>query len=114
MRQLSVKNGDTPANQKRIDLDPSARSALQQHYAEFKLEMETDAQELKSQNQQKRLEAAKIALEHKIKRYRKESEQLEATYEAQKQQTAEQEEKLQKLNAELEAYKQTEANADPA
>lgn len=114
LRQLSVTKADTPVTQKRIDLDPSARSALQQHYAEFKLEMETDAQELKSQNQQKRLEAAKIALEHKIKRYRKENEQLQATYETQKQQTAEQEEKLQKLNAELEAYKQTEANADPA
>lgn len=114
LRQLSVTKADTPFTQKRIDLDPSARSALQQHYAEFKLEMETDAQELKSQNQQKRLEAAKIAFEHKIKRYRKENEQFEATYEAQKQQTAEQEQKMHKLNAELDAYKQTEANADPA
>lgn len=114
LRQLSVTGDYTSVAQKRIDLDPSARSALQQHYAEFKLEMETDAQELKSQNQQKRLEAAKVALEHKIKRYCKENEQLESSYKAQKQQTAEQEQMLQKINDELEAYKQTEANAEPA
>lgn len=78
------------------------------------MEMETDAQELKSQNQQKRLEAAKIALEHKIKRYSKDNEQLEASMEAQKQQTEQQEQKLQTLNAQLDAYKQTEINADPA
>ncbi|KAH8261485.1 hypothetical protein KR044_010088 [Drosophila immigrans] len=114
LRQLSLANGSTPMGQKRIDLDPNARSALQQHYAEFKLEMETDAQELKSQNQQKRLEAAKIALEHKIKRYSKENEQLEASVEAQKQQTAQEVDKLEKLKAELDAYKQTEANADAA
>ncbi|XP_034102467.1 coiled-coil domain-containing protein 93 [Drosophila albomicans] len=114
LRQLSVANGAVSVAQKRIDLDPNARSALQQHYAEFKLEMETDAQELKSQNQQKRLEAAKIALEHKIKRYSKENEQLESTVEAQKQETTQEVEKLEKLKAELEAYKQTEANADPA
>lgn len=95
-------------------MDPVARSALQQHYAEFKLEMETDAQELKSQNQQKRLEAAKIALEHKIKRYGKENEQLAVSFETQKQQTEQQEQKLQTLKAELDSYKQTEANADPA
>ncbi|XP_062127908.1 coiled-coil domain-containing protein 93 [Drosophila sulfurigaster albostrigata] len=114
LRQLSVANGSVSVAQKRIDLDPNARSALQQHYAEFKLEMETDAQELKSQNQQKRLEAAKIALEHKIKRYNKENEQLESTVETQKQETAQEVEKLEKLKAELEAYKQTEANADSA
>lgn len=110
LQQLAVTKEFT----KRIDLDPAARSALQQHYAEFKMEMETDAQELKSQNQQKRLEAAKIALEHKIKRYSKDNEQLEASMEAQKQQTEQQEQKLQTLNAQLDAYKQTEINADPA
>lgn len=112
--QLTLGNGDVQLPPKRIDLDPNARTALKQHYAEFKLEMETDAQELTSHNQQKRLEAAKIALEHKIKRYCKENEQLEASVEAQNQQTTEQEQKLQKLNVELEAYKQTEADADPA
>ncbi|XP_064543753.1 coiled-coil domain-containing protein 93 [Drosophila montana] len=114
LQQLTVTKVPSPAPLKRIDLDPVARSALQQHYAEFKLEMETDAQELKSQNQQKRLEAAKIALEHKIKRYGKENEQLAVSFQAQKQQTEQQEQKLQTLNAELDSYKQTEANADPA
>lgn len=76
------------------------------------MEMETDAQELKSQNQQKRLEAAKTALEHKIKRYHKDNELLEASMEAQKQQTEQQEQKLLALKAQLDAYKQTEANAD--
>ncbi|KAL7736795.1 hypothetical protein ACLKA6_015637 [Drosophila palustris] len=114
LRQLSMVNGDVTVRPKRIDLDPKAKSALQQHYAEFKLEMETDAQELKSHNQQKRLEAAKIALEHKIKRYSKENEQLAMSVETQKQQTTEQEQKLQKLKAELEAFKRTEADADPA
>ncbi|XP_034479019.1 coiled-coil domain-containing protein 93 [Drosophila innubila] len=114
LRQLSMTIGDVSVPLKRIDLDPKAKSALQQHYAEFKLEMETDAQELKSHNQQKRLEAAKIALEHKIKRYGKENEQLESSVEAQKQQTTQQVQKLQKLKTELEAYKQTEADADPA
>ncbi|KAM8712665.1 hypothetical protein ACLKA7_013059 [Drosophila subpalustris] len=114
LRQLSIAHGDVTVRPKRIDLDPKAKSALQQHYAEFKLEMETDAQELKSHNQQKRLEAAKIALEHKIKRYSKENEQLAMSVETQKQQTTEQEQKLQKLKAELEAFKRTEADADPA
>ncbi|TDG43026.1 hypothetical protein AWZ03_010548 [Drosophila navojoa] len=108
LQQLAITKEST----KRIDLDPVARSALQQHYAEFKMEMETDAQELKSQNQQKRLEAAKIALEHKIKRYKKDNEQLEETMEAQKKQTEQHEQKLQTLKAQLDAYKQTEANAD--
>ncbi|XP_017867676.1 PREDICTED: coiled-coil domain-containing protein 93 [Drosophila arizonae] len=108
LQQLAITKEST----RRVDLDPVARSALQQHYAEFKMEMETDAQELKSQNQQKRLEAAKTALEHKIKRYNKDNEQLEASMEAQKQQTEQQEQKLQALKAQLDAYKQTEANAD--
>ncbi|EDW09048.1 coiled-coil domain-containing protein 93 [Drosophila mojavensis] len=108
LQQLAITKEST----KRIDLDPVARSALQQHYAEFKMEMETDAQELKSQNQQKRLEAAKTALEHKIKRYHKDNELLEASMEAQKQQTEQQEQKLLALKAQLDAYKQTEANAD--
>ncbi|KAI8038512.1 hypothetical protein M5D96_008412 [Drosophila gunungcola] len=66
LRSLSLAKDDLTGTQKRIDLDPTARQELQKHYAEFKLEMETDAQDLKAQNQQKRLEAAKIALEHKI------------------------------------------------
>ncbi|EDW02662.1 coiled-coil domain-containing protein 93 [Drosophila grimshawi] len=114
LQQLSVTKVDAVAALKRIDLDPVARSALQQHYAEFKLEMETDAQELKTQNQQKRLEAAKIALEHKIKRYSKENKQLDVSVETQKQETAKQEQNLRALNAELDAYKKTEAKADPA
>ncbi|ALC42514.1 fidipidine [Drosophila busckii] len=112
LNELSIVNKDKSSTLKRIDLDPNARSVLQQHYAEFKLEMETDAQELKTQNQQKRLDAAKIALEHKIKRYIKDVEQLQAAEHTQSQQTAEQEDKLKTLNSELEEYKQTEANAE--
>ncbi|XP_030386201.1 coiled-coil domain-containing protein 93 [Scaptodrosophila lebanonensis] len=113
LKNLSVTKEHSPLRQlKRIDLDPSARNALHQHYADFKLEMQTDPMELASQNQQKRLEAAQVALEHKIKRYNRENEQLALAADEQQKLTSEQEQKLQTLKAELEAHKQTEANAD--
>ncbi|XP_034652051.1 coiled-coil domain-containing protein 93 [Drosophila subobscura] len=113
LRSLSLAKDEFSGTQKRIDLDPTARHALQQHYAEFKLEMETDTQELKAQNQQKRLEAAKIALEHKVKRFCKDNEQLAEAEKEQSQKTGEKEEQLQALNAELKAHKETEESADP-
>ncbi|XP_022227140.2 coiled-coil domain-containing protein 93 [Drosophila obscura] len=113
LRSLSLAKEEFTGTQKRIDLDPKARHALQQHYAEFKLEMETDTQELKAQNQQKRLEAAKIALEHKVKRFCKDNEQLAEAEKEQGQKTAEKEEQLETLNAELKAHKETEESADP-
>ncbi|XP_016969957.1 coiled-coil domain-containing protein 93 [Drosophila rhopaloa] len=113
LRSLSLAKDDLTGTHKRIDLDPSARQELQQHYAEFKLEMETDAQELKAQNQQKRLEAAKIALEHKIRRYCKDNEQLEEAEREQTQKTKEVEDQLNTLNTELKAHKETQDNADP-
>lgn len=75
--------------------------------------METDAQELKSQNQQKRLEAAKIAMEHKIRRYCKENEQLKDAENEQKEKTMEVEDQLNTLNTELKAHKDTQDKADP-
>lgn len=75
--------------------------------------METDAQELKSQNQQKRLEAAKIAMEHKIRRYCKENEQLQDAENEQKEKTKEVEDQLNTLNTELKAHKDTQDKADP-
>jgi len=75
--------------------------------------METDAQELKSQNQQKRLEAAKIAMEHKIRRYCKENEQLQDAENEQKEKTKEVEDQLNTLNTELKAHKDTQHKADP-
>lgn len=113
LRSLSLIKDDPTGTQKRIDLDPTARQELQQHYAEFKLEMETDAQELKSQNQQKRLEAAKIAMEHKIRRYCKENEQLQDAENEQKEKTKEVEDQLNTLNTELKAHKDTQDKADP-
>ncbi|KAH8400925.1 hypothetical protein KR009_001828 [Drosophila setifemur] len=113
LRSLSlVKYEDFAGTKKRIDLDPVARHELQQHYAEFKMEMETDTQELKAQNQQKRLEAAKIALEHKVRRYQKDNEQLQEAEEEQGQKTNEIEEQLNTLKAELKAHKNTEESAD--
>ncbi|XP_020806105.1 coiled-coil domain-containing protein 93 [Drosophila serrata] len=113
LRSLSLAKEDLTGTQKRIDLDPSARHELQQHYADFKLEMETDAQELKAQNQQKRLEAAKIALEHKVKRYCKDNEKLKEAEKEQDQKTKEVEQQLNTLNAELKAHKDTADKADP-
>lgn len=75
--------------------------------------METDGQELKSQNQQKRLEAAKIAMEHKIRRYCKENEQLKDAENEQKEKTMEVEDQLNTLNTELKAHKDTQDKADP-
>ncbi|XP_001360476.2 coiled-coil domain-containing protein 93 [Drosophila pseudoobscura] len=112
LRTLSLAKADLKGTQKRIDLDPTARHALQLHYAEFKLEMETDTQELKTQNQQKRLEAAKIALEHKVKRFCKDNEQLEEAEKEQSQKTEEKEEQLKTLKAELKTHKETEESAD--
>ncbi|XP_037712676.1 coiled-coil domain-containing protein 93 [Drosophila subpulchrella] len=113
LRSLSLAKDDLTGTQKRIDLDPTARQELQQHYAEFKLEMETDTQELKAQNQQKRLEAAKIALEHKVRRYCKDNEQLQEAEKEQGQKTKEVEEQLDALNTELKAHKDTQDKADP-
>ncbi|KAH8348398.1 hypothetical protein KR084_007093 [Drosophila pseudotakahashii] len=113
LRSLSLAKDELTGTQKRIDLDPTARQELQQHYAEFKLEMETDTQELKAQNQQKRLEAAKIALEHKVRRYCKDNEQLQEAEKEQGQKTKEAEEQLNTLNTELKAHKDTQDNADP-
>ncbi|KAH8234436.1 hypothetical protein KR038_009953 [Drosophila bunnanda] len=113
LRSLSLAKEDLTGNQKRIDLDPSARNELQQHYADFKLEMETDAQELKAQNQQKRLEAAKIALEHKVKRYCKDNEELKEAEKEQDQKTKDVEEQLNTLTAELKAHKDRSDKADP-
>jgi len=113
LRSLSLAKDDLTGTQKRIDLDPTARHELQQHYAEFKLEMETDTQELKAQNQQKRLEAAKIALEHKVRRYCKDKEQLLEAEKEQGQKTKEVEEQLDALNTELKAHKDTQDKADP-
>jgi len=113
LRSLSLAKDDLTGTQKRIDLDPTARHELQQHYAEFKLEMETDTQELKAQNQQKRLEAAKIALEHKVRRYCKDNEQLLEAEKEQGQKTKEVEEQLDALNTELKAHKDTRDKADP-
>jgi len=113
LRSLSLAKDDLTGTQKRIDLDPTARHELQQHYAEFKLEMETDTQELKAQNQQKRLEAAKIALEHKVRRYCKDNEQLQEVEKEQGQKTKAVEEQLDALNAELKAHKDTRDKADP-
>ncbi|XP_017078635.1 coiled-coil domain-containing protein 93 [Drosophila eugracilis] len=113
LRSLSLVKDDLTATQKRIDLDPTARQELQQHYAEFKLEMETDAEELKTQNQQKRLEAAKIALEHKVRRYCKDNEQLEEVEKEQNQKTKEVEDHLSTLKTEIKAHKDTQDNADP-
>ncbi|XP_039479792.1 coiled-coil domain-containing protein 93 [Drosophila santomea] len=113
LRSLSLIKEDPTGTQKRIDLDPTARQELQKHYAEFKLEMETDAQELKSQNQQKRLEAAKIALEHKVRRYCKDNEQLQDAEKEQNKKTIEVEDQLNTLNTELKAHKDTQDKADP-
>nr|XP_016929125.1 coiled-coil domain-containing protein 93 [Drosophila suzukii] len=113
LRSLSLAKDDLTGTQKRIDLDLTARQELQQHYAEFKLEMETDTQELKAQNQQKRLEAAKIALEHKVRRYCKDNEQLLEAEKEQGQKTKEVEEQLDALNTELKAHKDTQDKADP-
>ncbi|XP_052839659.1 LOW QUALITY PROTEIN: coiled-coil domain-containing protein 93 [Drosophila gunungcola] len=113
LRSLSLAKDDLTGTQKRIDLDPTARQELQKHYAEFKLEMETDAQDLKAQNQQKRLEAAKIALEHKVKRYCKDKEQLQQAEKEQNQKTKEAEEQLDTIKIELKAHKETQDNADP-
>ncbi|XP_068145769.1 coiled-coil domain-containing protein 93 [Drosophila tropicalis] len=112
LRSLSLTKDNISATQKRIDLDPSMRTALQEHYAEFKLEMETDTQELKTQNQQKRLEAAKIALESKIKRYEKDNEQLEKSLQEQSELTTQKEKELKALNDQLEACMNTEEKAD--
>ncbi|XP_016968019.1 coiled-coil domain-containing protein 93 [Drosophila biarmipes] len=113
LRSLSLAKVNLTGTQKRIDLDPTARQELQQHYAEFKLEMETDTQELKAQNQQKRLEAAKIALEHKVKRFCKDNEQLHEAEKEQGQKTKEVEDQLDALNTELKAHKDTQDKADP-
>ncbi|XP_017044593.1 coiled-coil domain-containing protein 93 [Drosophila ficusphila] len=113
LRSLSLAKDDLAGTQKRIDLDPTARQELQQHYAEFKLEMETDTQDLKAQNQQKRLEAAKIAMEHKIRRYCKDNETLKEAEKEQSQKTKDVEEQLGSLNDELKAHKETQNNADP-
>nr|CAA09873.1 Fidipidine [Drosophila melanogaster] len=113
LRSLSLIKDDPTGTQKRIDLDPTALQELQQHYPEFKLEMDTDAQELKSQNQQKRLEAPKIAMEHKIRRYCKENEQLKDAENEQKEKTMEVEDQLNTLNTELKAHKDTQDKADP-
>ncbi|XP_033248324.1 coiled-coil domain-containing protein 93-like isoform X2 [Drosophila miranda] len=112
LRTLSLAKADLKGTQKRIDLDPTAQQALKLHYAEFKLEMETDTQELKTQNQQKRLEAAKISLEHKVKRFCKDNEQLEEAEMEQSQKTEEKEEQLKTLKAELKTHKETEESAD--
>ncbi|XP_017097489.2 coiled-coil domain-containing protein 93 [Drosophila bipectinata] len=113
LRSLSLVRDDFPSNQKRIDLDPKARHELQQHYADFKIEMETDAKELKAQNQQKRLEAAKIAFEHKVKRYNKDNEQLKEAEDEQAQKTKKVEDQLNTVIAELKSHKDIEEQSDP-
>lgn len=75
--------------------------------------METDAKELKAQNQQKRLEAAKIAFEHKVRRYCKDNEQLKEAEDEQDRKTKEMEEQLSVLSAELKSHKDIEEQSDP-